>query len=102
MFNPDLSSPTIPHVLKFAEAMEGKLAKNRHKGDREGWLKNDPWELFNRLRVEVKELDLALTHCQSPDEVLKECADIANFAMMVADSYRHRKESTAKAQEATV
>jgi len=102
MFNPDLTSPTIPHVLKFAEAMEGKLAKNRHKGDREGWLKNDPWELLTRLKQETRELELALEFRQDPDSVLKECADIANFAMMVADSYRHRKESTAKAQEATV
>jgi len=28
-------SPTLIHVLKFAARMEAKLAKNRHKGDRE-------------------------------------------------------------------
>jgi hypothetical protein len=72
--------------------MEYKLAKNRHKGDREGWLTKDPWELLVLLRKEVKELELALEHTQSTGAVLFEAADVANFAMMVADSYQNRRK----------
>jgi hypothetical protein len=89
-------SGTSEAVLQFAHHMEAKLAQNRHKGDREGWLKADPWELFWLLRKEVRELDQAMTHCQTPDEVTKECADIANFAMMVADTYRVKREQQAQ------
>lgn len=84
-------SPTIQHVLEFARDMELKLAANRHKGDRAGWLQMDPWDLLRRLRDEVTELEIEMERCHSADEVAREAADVGNFAMMVADSYRHRK-----------
>jgi hypothetical protein len=34
-----MTNPTKPHVDAFANLMESRLAENRHKGDREGWLK---------------------------------------------------------------
>lgn len=85
-------SPTIKHVVRFAQQMELNLSENRHKGDREGWLKSDPWDLLRRLRDEVIELEIAMEHCSTPEEVEREAADIGNFAMMVADTYRDRKE----------
>jgi NTP pyrophosphatase (non-canonical NTP hydrolase) len=78
-------SPTWPHVLAFARRMEAKLEANRHKGNREGWLKDSPFDLFRRLRDEADELGEAL-RCRSESEVIaNEAADVANFAMMIAD-----------------
>ena len=80
-------SPTWPYVLAFAEAMEEKLAANRHKGDREGWLKDSPEALFARLEEETRELLCVLesSYILSKTKVLHEAADVANFAMMIAD-----------------
>lgn len=72
------SSATWPYVLAFARLMEAKLEKNRHKGNREGWLKD-----FARLREELAELEAA-TDRPSNGDVPGEAADVANFAMMIA------------------
>lgn len=79
-------SPTWPIVLAFAKRMEAKLAKNRHKGDREGWLKDHPQALWSRIDDEHLELYEAIGG-NDPEAVWKEAADVANFAMMVADSF---------------
>lgn len=83
-------SPTQPYVDAFAAEMEKKLAKNRHKGDREGWLKDTPRALFERLIQEVDELHSALADGTDAESVLSEAADVANFAMMIADTYAAR------------
>lgn len=77
------NSPTWPYVLAFAKTMEEKLAMNRHKGDREGWVKDPVSALMRRLDDEMGELDHAV-HIQSI-AAGSESADVANFAMMVAD-----------------
>lgn len=97
------ASTTWPWVLAFAHEMERKLSENRHKGDRDGWAHADALELMSRLRDEVDELHDAICrpegdqcgcrsvsecyHSQSYDEheVVSEAADVANFAMMIAD-----------------
>lgn len=84
-------SKTWPHVLEFALIMEAKLGQNRHKGDREGWLKDSPEALVFRMRQEVVELCGALMF-DKPDAIISECADVANFAMMVADVVRFRAQ----------
>lgn len=78
-------------VVEFGRLMEAKLAKNRRKGDRAGWLNLAPLELLRLLRGEVDELTAAL-EAGTADDVESECADVANFAMMVSDSFRHRSE----------
>ena len=85
-------SGTWPVVTAFAAEMENKLAENRHKGDREGWLKDTPEALLERLDEEVTELKEAVRLMKTlpPSEVTKmrvtqEAADVGNFAMMVAD-----------------
>jgi hypothetical protein len=84
-------SPTLLHVLKFAERMEAKLAKNRHKGDRAGWMKDHPWDLVERVLDETTELQATFKDigsdilCPEPSKTADECADVANFCMMVAD-----------------
>ena len=81
---PVSDSETWPHVLLFAKRMEAKLAKNRHKGDRLGWLNVSPEELLDLLKNEVRELDEAFDDGDAV-MVANECADVANFALMVAD-----------------
>lgn len=80
----------------FAQEMEGKLRENDHKG---GWQGCRFSELFPRLREEADEL-LVKAHPLKLDtvaecltatdahELIRECADIANFAMMIADNIR--------------
>lgn len=86
-----MNSATWPWVLAFARRMEAKLEANRHKGDREGWMSCTPDFLFDRLRQESLELggsivqhrpDLNITNAEC---VADEAADVANFAMMIAD-----------------
>lgn len=69
-----------PEVEAFAQAMECALRANDHKP---GWKNDAPSALIDRLYQEVRELDR--TPMAAPDAVLKEAADVANFAMMVAD-----------------
>lgn len=89
MNEPEKDSPTWPYVLAFAKRMEAKLAKNRHKGDREGWLKDHPLSLCARIGDESRELYEAIEGTESAEVVSNEAADVANFAMMVADSYSY-------------
>ena len=76
-------------VKEFAEQMEQKLQANDHKG---GWRNCTVEELYARLLDEVSELQSELNFPeQDSDAIIAECADIANFAMMVADIARTRK-----------
>ena len=83
-------------VAVFARLMEAKLRENDHKG---GWQNDGTEDLIKRLREEVCELE-ALTEtsgawCSSPPfaalppeerlRIAREAADVANFAMMIAD-----------------
>lgn len=73
-----------PEVVAFASAMEERLKANDHKG---GWQDCAvPW-LIGRLRDEVAELGGATApmHGLSSHGILHEAADVANFAMMIAD-----------------
>lgn len=83
-------SPTWQYVLTFAHEMEGKLALNRHKGDRAGWLQMDPRDLLRLLKNEVGELERAIG-METDDAVQKEAADVGNYAMMIHDWYRARQ-----------
>lgn len=99
------SNPMLPavreSVMWFSKEMEAKLAKNDHKG---GWAACDVRWLLNRLNEELEELeniistrDLesgyrsvgeGLSIIDTDNEaIIKEAADVANFAMMVADRF---------------
>ncbi len=74
-------------VKRFASEMEAKLAEN--DDDKDGWDGEAFGFLFGRLEEEVAELRAAM---MMPDadhekdcEVVRECADVANLAMMIAD-----------------
>jgi NTP pyrophosphatase (non-canonical NTP hydrolase) len=78
-------------VQKFSSRMEAKLAKNRHKGDRAGWLRLNPEILLKLLKGEVRELTQAIEKNHPKDAVVSECADVANFAMMISDWLSYKK-----------
>lgn len=87
---PDCSaSKTWPYVQRFAIEMEAKLVANAHKGGPENWLSSDVWWLMERLRDEEKELRLAI-QSGNTSAIVKEAADVANFAMMVASWFEER------------
>lgn len=80
-------------VRWFAEQMEVRLKENDHKG---GWQNCRNTWLMGRLLEEFVELQKAVDECnRAPADdpllpmarlnVLREAADVANFAMMVAD-----------------
>lgn len=81
-----------PVVQRFAEEMEAKLAANDHKPD---WRNFAPEYLLARLHDEMVELAKAMwDHEYGLDvDVVAEAADVANFAMMIADRYGLRMGS---------
>lgn len=72
---------TNNHVLNFAIEMQKKLDKNEHKS---GWSECTYEYLLNCLNREMRELAQAI---EKRKGVVGECADIANFAMMIADNW---------------
>ena len=73
-------------VLNFALLMEEKLKKNDHKG---GWENCDNNYLMGSLEAEVYELSCAID--SNNIFLQKECADVANYAMMIADNSNRKK-----------
>jgi len=69
----------------FVKEMKKKLRANNHKG---GWEDCSLQYLSMRLTQERKELALAIK-TKDKNKVIAECADIANFAMMIADITRN-------------
>jgi hypothetical protein len=99
--NANLLLPAVrPSVTWFATEMEKKLAINDHKG---GWKKCEIDWLIERIEAELEELKLLYGFRKadygrsvsdgvefvdiSNEAIISECADIANFAMMVADKF---------------
>ena len=81
-------------VIAFAKTMQYKLDKNKHKscdvmnldGNGRGWEHCHFTWLHSRIIEEAEELFKALRNrIKDPDAVLYECADVANFAMMIHD-----------------
>ena len=71
-----------PEVVAFADAMEARLRANDFKG---GWDALTPDWLMARIVQEAGELALSVAGEMGGEAVLYEAADVANFAMMVAD-----------------
>ena len=79
--------PTPRYVLKwFACRREERLAANDHKG---GWSESGSVWLRNRALEELDELFQAMcSEDATPEKVIAECADAANFCMMIADNWQ--------------
>ena len=81
-----------PVAGEFINAMEKGLAHGRRMG-RTGW--DSHWQecsftdvrlgLLDKLDEEIKELIEAIENDENGDVVLREAADVANIAMMLAD-----------------
>jgi uncharacterized protein YdeI (YjbR/CyaY-like superfamily) len=72
-------------IDRFAMVMKTKLLENIHKGH---WKDCTLNYLSRRLTQERKELLKAVTdNKEKPVDVIREAADVANFAMMIADNY---------------
>lgn len=87
---PEVVADRWPTVAWFAEAMRRKLDDNAEKG---GWEHCYKGYLMGRLVDEARELQecVAGFPVVGAGDVLEEAADVANFAMMIADVLR-RKE----------
>jgi len=73
-------------VKALAVTMEEKLLLNEHKGL---WDDITDIQLCKYMQEEVDEVVDAVLH-GTDDEIQKECADVANFAMMLHDNVRRR------------
>lgn len=81
-------------VMSFIIDMKYKLRLNNHKGH---WKDYEQDWMVNRLRQEFEELKAAIKNaelkkpCPSQADLLAivhECADVSNFAMMIADNVK--------------
>jgi len=78
-------------LAAFAVECERKLRKNDHKGH---WESCTVSYLLRRLGEEKAELVHAIKEKRSRAVVMAEAADVANFAMMVADIYDPKEDSS--------
>ena len=76
-------------VKMFAMAMEAKLRENDYKG---GWKNSSFAFLKAKCKEELMEINVAIHERATNNSeitriaLLQECADLANFAMMIADN----------------
>ena len=70
-------------VAWFANEMERTLRDNDHKGVWHGMTLK---QCLRRLRQETAELERAIEKKETPARILREAADVANFAMFIADN----------------
>lgn len=73
-------------LKRFAEYQEKVLKANDHKG---GWEHMTIRSLLERVHGEAKELREAFEDVDI-EAVKDECADVANFAMMIFDNLSNR------------
>ena len=70
-------------IREFSGEMAKKMVLNIEKE----WSGETPWSLFDSLMAECNELIDAIGANKPEKEVTAECADVANFAMMIAKVY---------------
>lgn len=91
---PPARSPHWPRVMRFAAAMDEKLGENLAKGDwRDHYTFRDvngTMSMLDLLNGEVQELTRELDRAPDaldPAAIRREAADVANFALMIADLF---------------
>lgn len=69
--------------------MESKLQENDHKG---GWQGCDSYWLLDRARAEclelLREFSVHRDLSDNKEKIIRECSDVANFVMMIANKVR--------------
>lgn len=84
-----------PEVKWFAEQMELKLREN---DDKPGWHDDLYPDLYRRLEEELQEVRDASMKTGWWDDrhkIIGELADVANFAMMLADNLENKRNKPA-------
>lgn len=71
-------------VRNFAYDMEQQLLMNDHKP---GWKDEHVEFLYKQMILNTAKLVKAIGAESDKDEITRRCANIANFAMMIADNY---------------
>lgn len=71
-------------VWTFAHRMQEQLNKNANK---RGWEDLTPWVCIRRMRQELKEVEDAHRRGLGAEAVIRECADLSNFAAFLAANY---------------
>lgn len=84
--NSPAQSPTRHIVDWFANEMEAKLTLHREKGGPDKWRNERPEDMLGRILDEWNELHNAIL-TGDPVKIAAEAADVANFAMIVADIF---------------
>lgn len=90
-FDPPDRPPLRPPLHKFSIEMEKALRRNDHK---DGWESDTFDDLLVRVKEETEELEGAIADVLSQpttervERLIREAADVANFAMMIADNCR--------------
>lgn len=87
-----------PPVQWFAQKMEAVLKANDHKT---GWLGCDSYWLMDQINIQMRQLDRAMRDHQDFKWVIKQCCDISNFAMMIADKHYNGPRAKEGADEQT-
>lgn len=82
-------------VQWFSLKMEQELCENDHKG---GWKGISEKFAIEKLTEEFHEVINAIKEREHPDEIISECADLANIAMMIADVINNARDSYKEAQ----
>ena len=71
----------------FAARILDKMMVHRHKGA--SWRQERAWHLYKKMLNECKELaDELGADKKDKNKIINECADVAAFAMMIADKAR--------------
>jgi hypothetical protein len=86
-----MTSPTKQYVDEFAASMEAELEKNRHKGDRPGWLKYKPAHHATKAVYRTQDVEDGIMAGLEVEQVRQLAAHAANRLMMTVDSYAHEQ-----------
>lgn len=79
--------PIRKEVLMFAALMERMLRKHDEAKGEQGWKKDAPLDLFDRVNEEFKELyELWCSGTNTPQQLSDDAIDVANMLMMFLDS----------------
>lgn len=78
----------VKELAEFQLDMANKLHENEYKG---GWKHMGETSLLERLKEEMDELEDSIKEDYHKDQIIGECADIANFCMMIADQARNNR-----------
>ncbi len=75
----------MSEVPYFAAEMQKKIDENSAKS---GWWRMTAGQCLRRAKQEMGELTRAMQKKKSYEEVVGECADVANFVMFLAHNYK--------------